>query len=146
MKTAVDASVLLDVLAADKQFGDASREALRSAYDSGALIAGDVVWAEVRAHFTNDDSFRGAMDLLGVVFDPIPSDAACLAGRLWRQSRKRGAPRNRIVPDFLVGAHALYRADALLSRDRGFYRRYFAELSVVDPSRDQHGDGSSPGA
>lgn len=145
MKTAVDASVLLDVLAADKQFGDASREALRSAYDSGALIACDVVWAEVRAHFANDDSFLGAMNLLGVVFDPIPFDAACLAGRLWRQSRKRGASRNRIVPDFLVGAHALDHADALLSRDRGFYRRYFAELSVVDPSRDQHGDDSSQG-
>ena len=35
MKTAINASVLLDVLAADKQFGGASREALRSAYDSG---------------------------------------------------------------------------------------------------------------
>ena len=59
MKTAINASVLLDVLAADKQFGGASREALRSAYDSGALIACDVVWAEVRAHFANDDSFLG---------------------------------------------------------------------------------------
>ena len=135
MKTAVDASVLLDVLAADQQFGEASREALRSAYDSGALIACDVIWAEVRAHFANDDSFQGAMDMLGVVFDSVPPDAACLAGRLWRQSRKRGAPRNRIIPDFLVGAHAVYRSDTLLSRDRGFYRRYFSELSVVDPSR-----------
>ena len=135
MKTAVDASVLLDVLAADQQFGEASREALRSAYDLGALIACDIIWAEVRAHFANDDSFQGAMDMLGVVFDSVPPDAACLAGRLWRQSRKRGAPSNRIIPDFLVGAHAVHRADTLLSRDRGFYRRYFSELSVVDPSR-----------
>ena len=71
MKTAIDASVLLDVLAADKRFGDASREALRRAHDSGALIAGDVVWAEVRAHFENDDSFQSAMNVLNFVFDPI---------------------------------------------------------------------------
>ena len=112
-----------------------SREALRSAYDSGVLIACDIIWAEVRAHFENDDSFQGTMDMLGVVFDLVPPDAASLAGRRWRQSRKHGAPRNRIIPDFVVGAHAVYRADTLLSRDRGFYRCYFSELTVVDPSR-----------
>jgi hypothetical protein len=37
------------------------------------------------------------------------------------------------VPDFLVGAHALERADALLTRDRGFYRRYFKGLRIIEP-------------
>jgi hypothetical protein len=37
MKTAVDSSVLLDVLGADTRFGDWSREALRTAYNAGAL-------------------------------------------------------------------------------------------------------------
>lgn len=134
MRTAIDSSVLLDVLGADPTFGERSREALRVAYDAGALVTCEIVWAEVRARFPGDKAFVAALDSLGIRFDPIGTAAAELAGRLWRQYRraKRG-PRERLVPDFLVGAHARLQADQLLTRDRGFYRRYFSELRLVDP-------------
>ncbi len=73
--------------------------------------------------------------MLGVRFEPISSQAATAAGSLWQESR-RGAPtpRERVIADFLVGAHAMLQADVLLTRDRGFYRRYFAELKLIDPA------------
>lgn len=125
--------MLLDVLGADASFGERSRRALRAAYDGGALLACDVVWAEVRAHFDRDDHFEEALAVLGVRFDPIGREASLTAGRLWRESRRAAeAVRDRVVADFLIGAHAAVQADALLTRDRGFYRRYF-KLQVVDP-------------
>lgn len=135
MRTAIDTTVLLDVFAADPVFGERSREALRDAYRRGALVACDVVWSEVRAAFEQDQPFAEALATLGVQFDTVSAASAALAGSLWRGQRSRSrAHRTRVVPDFLIGAHAMLQCDALLTRDRGFYRDYFTELRVVDPT------------
>jgi hypothetical protein len=126
----------LDVLGADAEFGEQSRKGLKAAYDTGALLVCDVVWAEVRAHFPSDESCLEALSVLGVRFDAISRQAADLAGSLWRARRRnRKRSRERLIPDFLVGAHARLHSDMLLTRDRGFYRQYFADLRIIDPSQ-----------
>lgn len=137
MRIAVDSSVLLDVLGADPDFGESSREALRRAYDRGALVACNVVWSEVCAHFGEEAVFLQAVSLLGVEFDPIGQQAAQTAGRLWRrycERHRRARDRDRVIADFLIGAHALHQADALLCRDRGFFGRDFEGLDLIDPT------------
>jgi predicted nucleic acid-binding protein len=99
-------------------------------------LACDVVWAEVRAHFNDDQTFEETMSQLGVGFAPISREAARLAGSLWRKNHaRRRTPRFRVVADFLIGAHALLEADILLTRDRGFYGATFTRLRINDPSR-----------
>lgn len=134
MRTAVDSSVLLDVLSADRRFGKASREALRRAYDSGPLVACEIVWAEVRAAFGEEARFEAAMSALGVELLATSRQAAGLAGATWRRHLRRGARERerRVLADFLIGAHAAMQADALLARDRGFFT-LFRGLEVVEP-------------
>ena len=135
MRTAVDSSVLFDVLLPDPDFGSASAHLLRESIDSGVMVACEVVWAEVRASFPGDVLFLDAMDKLGVQFDAISGKSAQMAGALWRQYRSRkDSKRDHLIPDFLVGSHALHQSDVLLCRDRGFYRRYFSKLRILDPS------------
>ena len=136
MITAVDTNVLLDVFGADPSFGPRSADALRKCLREGRLIACEVVWAEVRASFEDDGSFRATVAPLGLQLVPTSEEAALLAGRLWRAWRRSGGSRRqRVMADFLVGAHATLEADAFLTRDRGFSRKWFPDLVVVDPSR-----------
>lgn len=133
MITAVDTSVLLDILAPDPVFGLASGNAIRASMGEGSLVACEIVWAELVAHFASPAATREAMARLELEFSAVTEESALEAGRLWKEHRKRVGSRSRLVPDFLIGAHALHQADRLLSRDRGFYRAYFKRLSVFDP-------------
>lgn len=134
MITAVDTNVLLDVFGADAKFGEVSAGAARQCLSEGALVACEAVWAETATAFQSSEKFRRAMADLGVTFEPLSEAAAVKAAEAWRRYRARGGRRTRIVSDFLIGAHALSAADRLLTRDRGFYRRYFAGLKVLDPT------------
>jgi predicted nucleic acid-binding protein len=74
------------------------------------------------------------MRAIGVGFDASDQDCATIAGECWRRYREAGGPRRAIIPDMLVAAHAVVRADRLLTRDRGFTRAYFTKLEILDPS------------
>jgi predicted nucleic acid-binding protein len=74
------------------------------------------------------------MHKLPASFLPMTEEAAIKAAEAWRRYRASGGPRVRIAADFLIGAHASIVADRLLTRDRGFYRRYFTGLRVIDPT------------
>ena len=137
MITAVDTNVLLDVFGADPKFGPSSRDALTRCVEQGAILASDVVWAEVTAAFPDGDAAESALDGLGAAYSPSGRPSAIRAGLAWRAYRAAGGPRTRGAADFLVGTHAQEQADRLLTRDRGFFRTYFVDLQVLDPSTDQ---------
>ena len=78
------------------------------------------------------DSF---LDELRVRVESLTPATSFLASRYWLSYLRSGGKRNRILPDFLIAAHATNQADALVTRDRGFYRTHFPKLKVIDPTR-----------
>ena len=135
VRSAVDTNILLDLLTGDSVHCDLSRTVLEAALVRGKVVICDIVYAELAAAFDGDggllDSF---LDDIGITFLACSKQSFLLAGKIWRKSGRRRFP-GRVLPDFIVGAHARTHADCLLTRDRGFYAKCFDGLKVIDPSR-----------
>jgi len=107
MRTAVDTSVILDVLTADPAHGASSEVALRRAAQQGSLVVGECVLAEITPAFPGGsaeiDEFLADWE---IDYAPSTKDCAVLAGEMFSaylRRRSKADPR-RLVPDFLVGA------------------------------------------
>jgi len=128
--TAIDTNVLLDIFLSGSQFHSQSRDRVAAAYDAGAIIACDIVYAELVPRFGDRASLDSALSEINATLSPIDTSIAFEAGRRWMEYRRAGGPRARILPDFLIGAHALAAADTFLTRDERFYATYFPELHI----------------
>jgi predicted nucleic acid-binding protein len=152
--TAVDSNILFDVLSGDPARAEESRLALAEAQSSGPVIASEPVFAEVAAHFEEELEFFRFLAGVPLQLQPSTPQSLHVAGQAWRtyqQRRPAGStcpqcglsqvvtcarcatslrPRQHIVADFIIGAHALVQADRLLTRDRGYFASYFPTLTL----------------
>jgi predicted nucleic acid-binding protein len=134
MISALDSSVILDVVTDDPSFADASEALLRRASAEGQLVAGECVLAEIRPAFSDSGEFETFLQDWQIEFVSSSLESAKLAGEHFRTYLERGGRQGRIVADFLIGAHASVLADRLLARDRGYLRDYFQELNLASPA------------
>ena len=132
MKTAVDSSVLFDIVKGGPGAA-AAQAALEAALAHGGLCICAVVVAELGRYFKHNDDLLAFLADCQIEHEPITQKAALGAAGIMRAYARNKGPRARVAPDFLIGAHALHQADALLTTDGGFYRRYFSGLKIVSP-------------
>ena len=133
MATLVDSNVLLDVMTSDARWFDWSSTALAEAADRGRLIINPVIYAEVSIRFSRIEALEEALPKNLFEREPIPYEAAFLAGKVFLAYRKRGGAKRSPLPDFFIGAHAALAGHQLLTRDVKRYRSYFANIDLIAP-------------
>jgi predicted nucleic acid-binding protein len=131
--TVVDSSVLLDVFTENPEWGDWSQTHLTQAAQRGALILNAVVLAEIAPRFERIETLRSTLPSMAVI-EEIPFAAAFLAGHAHAGYRQAGGPREAILPDFLIGAHAAVTGRPLLTRDPRRVATHIPGANLITPS------------
>jgi len=154
MTVAIDTNILLDILLPDPNYLESSLSLLTSYGRGHLLIISEVVYSELASQFPDGElliEFLANTDIRLVNSSP---EALWVSSRAWKtytgnrpQEFQCSACGNKqtlkcercnttiigkqhIISDFLIGGHALVHSGTLLTRDRGFYCRYFPELTL----------------
>ena len=129
----VDSNVLLNVMTEDASWLSWSVSAIERAADTSRLVINPVIYAEASVRFSRIEELDAALP--GDLFErePIPYEAAFLAGKAYLAYRRRGGARRSPLPDFLIGAHAAVSSYRLLTRESARYRAYFPKLPLIAP-------------
>ena len=133
MKTAVDSSVLFDIVKGAPGAA-AAQAALEAALAQGSVCVCAVVVAELGRYFATAQDLQDFLADCQIDHDPLDMRSAMEAARIMREYARNQGPRLRVAPDFLIGAHASQQANALLTTDAGFFRQYYKDLKVLTPN------------
>jgi predicted nucleic acid-binding protein len=154
MTVAIDTNILFDILLPDPQHMKESLALLKSHGKKHRLILSETVYAELASQFKSEKSLNEFISDTDICLVNSSAEALWSAARAWKSyTQSRGSDflcpkcstsvglncsdcgaaiisRQHIISDFLIGGHALVHAGSLLTRDRGYYNRYFPELKL----------------
>ncbi len=133
MDIVVDSNVILDIVTEDKRWFPWSSEALAQYAETHALVINPIIYSEVSIGFDRVEDVETVLSPMLFRRDPIPWEAAFLAGKCFLHYRKRGGGKRSPLPDFFIGAHAAILGIPLLTRDASRYQTYFPKLRLIAP-------------
>jgi predicted nucleic acid-binding protein len=130
----VDSNVLLDLMTEDARWFSWSARAVERAADTFRIVINAVIYAEISARYSRIEDLEAALPKAMIEREPIPYEAAFLAGKAFLNYRRRGGTKRAPLPDFFIGAHAAVADYSLLTRDPAGYRTYFPKLRLISPN------------
>lgn len=128
----VDTNILLDLFTQDTVWAQRSAQTLMDVANSSALVINPIIYAELSVGFSRIEDLN---DFIGSAFrrDPLPWNAAFLAGKVFLSYRKKGGLKTAPMPDFYIGAHAAVNGMHIITRDPRRYRSYFPGVVLIEP-------------
>lgn len=133
MTTLVDTNILVDLAVRDGTWLEWSRAQLLSAMKRGNVVINQIVFSEFSYRYDNIDAVEALLPREQFIRENLPWPAAFAASYAFRRYRSAGGKRDRVPPDFLIGAHATVRGYQLLTRDPSGYRSYFPGIDLIAP-------------
>jgi len=133
MDILVDSNVILDILTEDKKWFPWSSKTLAYYAEQNVLVINPIIYAEVSIRFDRIEELEDVLSPSYFRRDPLPWEAAFLAGKCFLAYRQKGGRKRSPLPDFFIGAHATIAGIALLTRDISRYRNYFPKLRLITP-------------
>ncbi len=133
MTLMLDSNIILDLIENDETWTEWTRDALRKQATQDRFIINPIIYSEVSVRYKTLAEVDAALSPNFVLREPIPYEAAFLAGKAFVEYRRRGGIRSSPLPDFFIGAHALVAGHRLITRDAARYRTYFPQLDLIAP-------------
>jgi predicted nucleic acid-binding protein len=133
MDILVDSNVILDITTEDETWFQWSSKTLEQYAETHILVINPVIYAEVSIGFDRIEDVEAVLSPAFFRREPLPWEAAFLAGKCFLAYRRRGGKRRSTLPDFFIGAHAAVAGIPLLTRDTSRYRTYFPNLKLIAP-------------
>lgn len=137
MKTALDSNILSAFWSNEPSAARIEKE-LRASRAQGALVVSAPVYVELEAHplvapgFVDKFLTETGIAVEFLLDEPIWRKAAeGFAAYARRRRASGGASPKRLLPDFLIAAHALLRADRLFTLDPSRYQQDFPNLRII---------------
>jgi len=129
----IDSNVLLDIATDDRTWADWSSEAVEKAAHSATLVINPIVYAEVSVGYDRVEDIDMYLPASVYRREPLPYEAAFLAGKAFLIYQRRGGTKWAPLPDFYIGAHAAVAGYRLLTRDPKRYRAYYPTVELICP-------------
>jgi predicted nucleic acid-binding protein len=131
--TLVDTNVLIDIAVRDPAWLKWSRSHLEAARKNGTVVINQVIYSEFSMRYTTLDEVDVVLPENEFLREGLPWEAAFAASKAFAHYRRKGGLREKALPDFWIGAHAVVRGYAVLTRDPTGYRTYFPSIEIVAP-------------
>ena len=140
MKICVDTTNLIDILKDEfREFQNKLYYALEMGEE---LAAPSVVYAELMPQFRGDSKLLDKfLKEHKINIEPLDIPSAVAAADRWIKYLKRKAKvqcpgcgvnvdlKLHVLSDFFIGGFAVAKCNAILTRDRGIYKKYFPDLT-----------------